>query len=122
MVLGLGHLGELLGVAEEDEARRRQPRRRRARERELARLVDEQEVEVLAVIGSRKQPRRPCHQLMILGHVAVVRGRLDQSVGALIVIALVDRREARAHLGRVLLDIAEHVLNRGMALGGDAYA
>jgi hypothetical protein len=54
---GLPDLRQLLWVAEHDDAARRQSRGGRVGERELPGLVDEQQVEAVAVLLAREQPR-----------------------------------------------------------------
>ena len=57
-VLALGHLRQLLRVAEENEVPGGEPGGDHARQRQLTCFVDEQEVELPLVLGASKQPGR----------------------------------------------------------------
>ena len=66
-VIGLGDLRKLLRVAEQDKIRGGESDGGGVRERELAGLVDEHEVELLAVLLAREQPRGAGDELVIVG-------------------------------------------------------
>src|SRR5207247_949417 len=75
----LAHLRELQRVAEQDDRPRARPDRERVRERNLARLVDEDVVELLVELRTREQPGRPGDQLQPgVVEVVVVAGALDE--------------------------------------------
>jgi hypothetical protein len=80
----LRHLGELLGVAQQDHVRRRAARGECVREGQLAGLVDDEHVDRCVVhVAAREQPRGPRHEVeLLLGALGVGSGVGDRWQGA----------------------------------------
>ncbi len=121
-VIGLGDLRKLLRVSEEDEIRRGESDGCGVGERKLASLVDEDEVEVLAVLVAREQPCGAADEPVLVGHVGVVISLVDEPVRTLVSVALVDAGECSTLLVRAALNLGQQVLDRGVAWRGDADA
>ena len=101
-MLRLGDLGKLLRVPHEHEAGRRKADGCRCGEGELARLVDEHEIEGLAMLLAREEPGGAADEPVFVGHLGVVVDDLDEALPALVLgtlRTLVDALE-RPSLGR----------------------
>lgn len=118
-MVSLCDLGQLLRVAEQHDVVGGQADRRGVRERELARLVDEDEAKALVMVGAGEEPGGTGNELVLVVYAGVVVGLVDQLVRAVVALALVDAGEGAALLVRASFDISEEVLNGGVARCGD---
>src|SRR4051794_12942788 len=110
-MIGLGYLRKLLRISEQDKICGRESDRGGVRERELPGLVDEKEIELLAVLLACEQPRGPADEPVIIGHVGVVAPLVDEPVGTLVSLALVHPGKRPTLLARAALNLGQQVLD-----------
>ena len=92
-VVGLGDLRKLLRVAEQDDASaRRAPTAAAFASANWPASSMKRRSKLSRCSLAREQPRGAGDELVLVGHVGVVVGRLDEAVRALVAVALVDRR------------------------------
>ena len=119
----LEHLVELLRVADEHRRPGGGRHRARIRQRDLAGLVDEEEVEALLVAVVCEQPGRPADDVAV-GAVRVVEDVLDDLPRELRLgvpaARLLHALELQPTLGRGALDLGEELVDRAVARRGDA--
>ena len=119
----LEHLVELLRVADEHRRPGGGRHRARIRQRDLAGLVDEEEVEALLVAAVREQPGRPADDVAV-DAVRVVEDVLDDLPRELRLgvpaARLLHALELQPTLGRGALDLGEELVDRPVARRGDA--
>ena len=104
----LRDLRQLVRVAEQDEVPRRVADRDDVRERDLARLVDDQRVDEAGEVLAREEPRRARDELeLLVEQVAPVVARIDELALEARVAAggLLAAPEAEALLARLPLDL-----------------
>src|SRR5207249_2690960 len=111
-------------VTEEDERTRACAQRERVRERDLARLVEEEVVELQVHLLAAEEPARAGDELVV-GLEDDLRVGLARDARSLVnrvrVVAgrLLEAAELDAFCDRVLLDLQEELVDRLVALRGD---
>ena len=78
------------------------------------------EIELLAVLLAREQPRGAGDELVLVASTSALSSRrVDQVVRALVAVALVDAANVKPVSCGVRLDVVQQVLDRGVARRGD---
>ena len=122
---GLAGLGELLGVADQDEVPGRAGYQD-AGQRHLAGLVDKQRVHAALELRARPEPggAGPDVQVAVpqagLQGPVLQAGRSGMQVGGVLAGALADARAGHAQLAGACDDLAEQVVDDGVRGAGDA--
>lgn len=123
-VLGLGDLRQLLRIAEDDEVVRGGPDSGRGGERELVRLLDEEQVERLAVLLATEEPRRAADQPVLVADGVIGVLGLDQPVravakGSTLAGYVVERRLGRGSTAIALLVVDGEKQRRVLKVAAD---
>src|SRR6476660_914603 len=127
-VRALEWLIELLRVAEENDAGSRSAHREHVRERDLARLVDEQDVDGPRHLGRGPQPRRPRGKVRpAIGEASAGLARVGRALHVLVVehmlgVSALDRADSDTFLPRRAESGSEQVADDLVTRAGDADA